>query len=106
MPQFFLPLTEGPDEAELYWQMTKSFVEARIGLEVSERRIFHVDYRHNEQDFEAEVGEPEPRTGEVCVAILESNSFLVCTPSRGAGHGDPILIGVPERVVDFDPPTA
>lgn len=106
MPPFFVPGTEGLDAAEEAWQATKWFVEEQIGLEVSDRRIFHVAYRHNEQDFEAQVGEVEPRTGEVCVVILESASFLVCTESRGLGRGDPILIGVPERVVDFDLPMA
>ena len=74
------------------WHATKSFAEEQTGLEVSDRRIFHVAYRHNEQDFEAQVGEPEPRTGEVCVAILESASFLVCTENRGVARGVPILI--------------
>ena len=105
MPLFFVPGADGPDAAEEVWQATKSFAEEQTGFEVSDRRIFHVDYRHNEQDFEAQVGEVEPRTGEVCVAILESGSFLVCTENRGVARGVPILIGAPGRIVDFDPPT-
>lgn len=106
VPLFFVPGADDSDAAERLWQRTRSFAEEQTGLEVSDRRVFRVDYRHNEQDFGAEVGQPDPRTGEVCVAILESASFLLCTENRGVARGHPILIGVPERVVDFDPPAA
>jgi hypothetical protein len=31
--------------------------------------------------------------GEIILAIFESLSYVVCTPSRGAFRGDPILVG-------------
>jgi hypothetical protein len=103
VPPFFVPGADDPELAEQVWHSTRSFAEEQTGWEVSDRRIFRVEYRHNEQDLESQVGQPEPVTGELCVAIFESNSFLVCTENRGVARGFPILIGTPERIVDFDP---
>lgn len=41
-------------------------------------------------------------TGEPVFAILESNSYLLCTPNRGVLGGTPVLAGRPYRVIDFD----
>jgi hypothetical protein len=36
---------------------------------------------------------PDPHVGETVIAILESNSYLVCTQNRGVVKGMPILVG-------------
>lgn len=108
MPEFFVPRAESPEQAEEIWQAIKQMSEAETGWAVTDRRIFRVEYRHNGRDEWAEVGEVfrfgDPGDDGTCVAILESNSFLVCTPRRGVVGGLPYLIGVPASVVEFDGP--
>ena len=50
-----------------------------------------------------EVGKPDPRNGELVVAILESIIYLVCTPNRGVLRGMPLLIAESELtdITDF-----
>ena len=52
----------------------------------------------------ATVGEIEPLGGETVVAILDSNTYLVCTPNRGVLRGMPIMVGKQEvfDVEDFE----
>jgi len=40
------------------------------------------------------------------IAILESNTFLLCTPNRGVLRGEPIMVGKREvdYITDFDKP--
>jgi hypothetical protein len=44
----------------------------------------------------AEVGKPETPNGELVLAILESNTYLVCTFNRGVKRGMPFLVGKDE----------
>jgi hypothetical protein len=108
VPQFFIPGAETPEQAEEAWLAVKRFTEEQTGWEVSDRRVFRIDYEHHDRQESAEVGRPF-RVAEVdgdtppeCLIILESNSFLVCTYNRGAARGMPYLVGVPHTVVDFD----
>jgi hypothetical protein len=102
LPEFFVPHTESRKQAEEVWQATRKFAEEQLGWAVSDRRIFRIEYRHNGKEEEAEVGKTERRQREPVMVILESQSFLVCTPTRGVAKGEPILIGIPSRIVDFD----
>jgi hypothetical protein len=102
MPEFFVPHTETPEQAEEVWEATKRFAEEQLGWGISERRIFRVEYTHDGKDEEAEVGKTERRQKEPVMVILESQSYLVCTPTRGVAKGEPILIGIPRKIVDFD----
>jgi hypothetical protein len=108
MPEFFIPGAETREQAEEAWLAVKRFTEEQTGWEVSDRRVFRVDYEHHGDQEWAEVGEPfrvaeaDGDTPSDCLIILESNSFLVCTYNRGAARGMPYLVGVPHTVVDFD----
>ncbi|MBZ5736926.1 hypothetical protein [Nocardioides mangrovi] len=95
--KFFVPTASDDDEAEHVWAATRVFARDQLGWEVTDRRIFQINYHHEGKPYVAEVGEPDPRTGETVLAILESNAFLVCTRNRGVVRGEPILIG-PEEV--------
>ena len=55
------------------------------------------------KDYHVEVGKPDPRNNELVIAILKSNTYLVCTPNRGVVRGIPILVGQDkvERTTDF-----
>ena len=91
--RFFVPVTEDEKEAEAVWEATKRFAEDMLGWEISERRIFSIAYRHEGQDYYVEVGKPDPRVKEVVIAILESKTYLVCTPNRGVVRSVPLLVG-------------
>ena len=67
---------------------------------ISGRRIRRLSYIHDSKQFEAVVGEIEPRSGEPVVAILESEPdlFLVCTPNHAVARGLPILVGRDEVI--------
>jgi len=101
--KFFVPEAENETEALSVWNATRKFAEETLGWEVSERRIFRISYRHDGKDYSVEVGKPDPRIGEVVLVILESNTYLVCTPNRGVLRGMPILVGRNEvkRTADF-----
>ena len=73
--------------------------EEGILEEVTERAL----KRLLAKDYCVEVGKPDPRNGELVIAILESITYLVCTPNRGVLRGMPILIGKSELkdIADF-----
>ena len=75
-----------------------------MGWSITERKIFSIRYVHNGKEYYAEVGKIERAVGEEVFAILESNTYLICTPSRGVFRGIPLLVGEQETisVVDFE----
>jgi hypothetical protein len=104
VPSFFLPPVEDdPELAESTYAAIKKFAEEQTGWRVTDRRIFRVEYTHDSQEHVAEVGSADNRIGEVCVAILETpECFLVCTRNRGVERGEPMLVGIPHTIVDFE----
>jgi len=110
--QFFAPeYLEEPAEpiddatAEDMLQAVRKFARETTGWgDPSDRRIYRIEYTHGGKDYVAEVGRPEPRTGELVMFILESTTYLVCTPNRGVLRELPLLIGKDEatRVEDFE----
>ena len=101
--KFFVPSADSEKAAEDIYQATKKFAAENCGP-VTDRRIQTINFRDKGKAVTAEVGKIEPITGETVVAILESNTYLVCTPSRGVLRGVPILVGKHEvsSVTDFD----
>lgn len=91
--KFFVPEAENETEALSVWKATRTFAEETLGWEVTERRIFSISYRHDGTDYYVQVGKPDPRIGELVLVILESNTYLVCTPNRGVLRGMPVLVG-------------
>ncbi len=109
MPAFFVPGAESdPELAEQTYTAIKIFAEEQT-WPISDRRIFRIEYKHFVRtragvrvEWEAEVGKVFEEIGEPCIAIFESNSFLVCTPNRGAIRGIPVMVGQPHTIIDFD----
>jgi hypothetical protein len=101
--EFFVPQTSTPEQAEKVWEATRKFAAETMDREIGTRRIFRLEYRHDGDDLVAEVGQPEPLTGEPVLVILEADPYLICTPSRGVARGIPILAGAKSisRIVDF-----
>lgn len=94
--RFFLPFARDEKQAEQVWESCRKFAEETTGWQVDrDQRIFCLAFTHNGEDYYAEVGEPEPLTGEPVIAILASNAYLICTPNRGVLKGMPVLVGYP-----------
>ena len=96
--RFFLPGARSAEEAEEVLAGIKKWASETLGAaasEIGDARIFRLDYRHDSSFYVAEVGQDEPRTRELVVAILDGgpNLYLVCTPNRGVLRGMPILVG-------------
>lgn len=100
--EFFIPAASSAAVAEETWQSIRKFASESLGWPVSDRRIYEIHYEHNGDSLVATVDQPEPLTKAPVIAILESNSYLICTPERGVLRGMPILAGQPDRVVAFD----
>jgi hypothetical protein len=104
--KFFIPDVTDADQAEQIWQATTKFAKQTLGWQVTDRRIFRITYHHGEESHHAEVGKCQqredssgrrrPMGAEPVLAILQSNAYLVCTPTRGVLSGMPILVGQDE----------
>jgi hypothetical protein len=97
--KFFIPFAKDDKQASEEYERIKKLV----GRDVSPRRIFSIGYQHDGKQYYAEVGKTETRQREVVIAILESGTYLIFTPSRGVVGGFPILVGSEEArdVADF-----
>ena len=102
--KFFIPGAEEEAYAEEIYEAIKKFAKMTLGWDVTERRIFSIRYRHHSSEYYDEVGKKSKMNGEEVTAILESNAFLICTPTRGELRDMPILVGKSSviSVVDFE----
>ncbi len=102
--KFFIPHAETADMAERAYQGIKAFAKDNILWNISDRRIFRIEYFDKGKHRKDEVGKITDVNGEEVIAILESTAFLVCTPNRGVLRGDPILVGTNEvrDIEDFE----
>lgn len=101
--KFFVPQSEGlkmtPEEI---FKIIVKFAEQTMGWKVSDKRIYSISYNHKGRNYIATVGEKEVREGEPVIAILESNTYLICTPNRGVLRGMPIMVGKEELLkIDY-----
>jgi hypothetical protein len=103
--KFFMPQIQNPEQAEEKYQAIKAVVQKTVSYEISDRRIFRIEFTDNRTRVEAEVGKiiriDRP---EVVVAIFESSAYLICTASRGIHGNIPIFVGLQEasKVEDFE----
>ena len=102
--KFFIPDVEDVDEAEKIYDAIKKFAKMTLGWDVTDRRIFKISYRHNGNYYDAEVGKILKVNREEVIAILESNAYLICTPTRGVIRDMPLLVGGDSAisVTDFE----
>ena len=89
---FFIPGVKSEEGAEKNIARIRKFAEKTTGAVLTERRIFRIRYRCEGAEVSAEVGKPENSCGEPVIAILEADSFLICTPSRGVLSGSPVRV--------------
>lgn len=102
--RFFVPGAASSEVALKAWEAFRQFARDTLGWPVTERKIFSIRYRHNDEEHRAEVGWIFKPTREAVLAILESDAYLICTENRGGVRGEPILVGKEEvlSVTDFD----
>ncbi|MHC4084969.1 MAG: hypothetical protein ACYSWZ_09925 [Planctomycetota bacterium] len=103
--KFFIPDIEDKEDENKLYDTIKEFAKKTTGRDIKDRKIYYIKWRHGREDCEARVGETQMRTGEMVMAILETNViFLVCTPNRGVKRGMPILVGKEEivSIIDFN----
>ena len=105
--EFFIPQVDDAEQQRSLYEGIRSFVSDKMGAHLSPRKLFSLTYRHDENAYHAEVGQPHALNGEPVLAILYERTrdlYYVCTPTRGVVRGMPILVGsgLVERSVDFD----
>jgi hypothetical protein len=102
--KFFIPAAKDDKNAKEIYEGIIKFAKENTWKEIKGRKIFSIAFNHDGKDYVARVGEIYSHTGEQVIAILESNAYLVCTPSRGVLRGMPILVGKNEvySIEDFE----
>jgi hypothetical protein len=96
--RFFIP-GNSPARSEEIYQWLVTYVNAvLLDCQVDPIRIFSLAYRHEGKPFRATVGEVDTRSGQLVIAILRADTYLICTPYYGVQRGEPI----PVRFTDAD----
>lgn len=104
MTRFFVPGANSYTTSEEIYEQIRSQVGAGRDAGLSDRRVYRMAYEQDGTHYEARVGEVEPRGGEMVVAILESDVFVICQRNRGKDGLQPLLVD-PDSVryiEDFD----
>lgn len=105
--KFFIPHAQNEQKRDSIYRAIKEFAKQQLEWDINDRKIFSIQYRHDGKDHYAEVGKKENylgAPGEEVIAILESNTYLICTPNRGVMRGMPILVGKNDAysVINFE----
>ena len=90
--KFFIPAADSAKSEKMVYEAIK----LHLGGEFSDRRIRILQWRHNGEQYEAEVGKVTSFNNEIVIAILYAPSqklYHVCTPNRGVVRGISILAG-------------
>ena len=95
MAKFFVP-GNAPQSSESVYDWIVRYVKAVTDCEIEPVRIFSLDYTHEGRQFKVTVGERDPRTGQLVIAILRSDAYLICTPYYGVRMGEPMRVSVSE----------
>jgi hypothetical protein len=91
MPKFFVP-ESGPVGSEDLYQWIVRYVQAMLDCRIEPVRVFSLTYTVEGQQVVTTVGEPDPRTGQLVMAILRSDNYLICTPYYGVRRGEPLRV--------------
>jgi len=76
--KFFIPYAEDNKQAEEVYDIIKRFAEENLEWKISKDRIYSIGYSHNGKVYLAKVGEVENLTRDLVLAILKSNTYLIC----------------------------
>ncbi len=103
--KFFVPLTRNRIESDKFYQSIRLSAERQTKWAISKKKIFSILYSQNGEKYQSTVGQRDSMNGELVYSILEAeNCFLVCTTSKGAFGGFPILVSkkLEAQVEEFD----
>jgi len=95
MTKFFIP-GNTPARSEEIYEWIVRYVKAMMDCKLDPVRIFSLNYTHEGKQLRATVGEIEPRTGQLVLAILRSDTYLICTPYYGVQRGEPMPVALSE----------
>jgi hypothetical protein len=98
--KFFIPAAKNEEQTENVYAAIKEFAKENLKWNIQNDRIYSLQYRHNGREYIATVGDTETFTHDTVLAILKSNTYLICTVNRGGLRGEPILVGY-EEVLDI-----
>lgn len=103
--QFFIPQASDPTEAIKIYEASRKFCEQQTGWPTTNRSIYAIRYRHDGQEYLAQVGDLDNSDGLVICIFETSRAFLICTPNRGVLRGEPILVSRTDvsDTEDFEP---
>jgi hypothetical protein len=93
--KFFIPL--GRDvarERRIYRDIKRSLAKA-LHTRFTTQEIASLHCQHDGQEYDLDVGQPHPLTGETIMVILCGNPcthYYVCTRTRGVSEGQPFLV--------------
>lgn len=91
--KLFIPGTETAEKAEEAYEAIRTFAAQSMGWAIRDRRIRSITFRDRRKQVQATVGRGEPfKRMETVIAIFESNTYLVCTTSKGVLKGVPYTI--------------
>lgn len=99
--KFFVPHAKDKTQAAQVYEAVKKFCEQQTGWRVRSTKIFALRYRHDGNEYLAQVGSKDNSEGEVLCIFESEVTYFVCTASRGVIRGDPILVGR-EEVSDIE----
>ena len=70
--KFFVPGTDGPEEAEQHYRLMKHRCETFMGRPIGDHRIFDIVFTRDGRPYRSTVGRPDGETRETVLAILET----------------------------------
>ena len=91
MPAFFIPYSD-QDLHENIYSAIKIFLQAEC-FELNHNRVYSVTYNDNGTEYTDTVGKANKLSQEVVITVFETASmYLICTATRGALKGKPIVV--------------
>ncbi|SDD89227.1 hypothetical protein [Sporomusa acidovorans] len=97
--KFFLPAAENNDQTQSVYNQIKQFAQETTSWPIRETRIFSIQFRNDGKEYYAEVGKVENLTGDLVIAIFESElTYLICTKYRGVLKDMPIIVGKKDTI--------
>ena len=103
--KFFLPYITDPKQEEETYTAIKAHVADQMHTNITNRRIFSIDYERDRKNFHIEVGQIYKEAEEMIITIFDSSlMYYVFNTNRGVVLGMPLIIDNYEiRIVtDFE----
>ena len=91
--KFFVPNSETTEMSLEVWESIRQHCKDYTKWEINDRKIYSLLYFHEGREQFVKIGEEHQRSGEIVRAIFESNTYLICTLTRGVETGEPIMVG-------------